>query len=583
MNARKRSLKLIAAAALAVALAVPATAAADTFTVTSFEEAGPGTLRQAVLDANAHPGHDRIVFAPDVDQAGIGGHALEITSDMAIEGPGSDKLRVGFGSGFVVRSGGQATISGMTISHASVLNGSGGAVVNEGTLTLDGVLMELNNAIAQPGAKASGGAIANTGTLTLSNSTLTRNFATGRGGGSDVGGGGITNSGTMTLDHARLINNVAQAGDTTAGGGVGAEADGGGIQNTGVLTVVDSTLSSNIAVGGAARDEGGPGLGGAIYNSGSASLTVRRSTLSENIAGGGAGNVAGGAQGGAIQNFDPATFAIENSTITGNSASSGSGSHQAEQSAGGAINNQSTFQNPSSIVGTTISQNGAGRGSNIFNAFSSLSLQNTIVANPRASGGAGQNCGHPSSFPSAIKSLGFNLASDGTCELKAKGDLSGVDPQLKPLADNGGPTQTMALPLSSPAVDQGTSAGLKTDQRGDKRPVVIPGVPTPVGGDASDIGAFELQLAPGGKRRMAASVRPGRVSVGERTCFTFVTKRRSGKAIRNTLIKFAHKRARTGNGGRATICKRFASAGVRHPQLKKRGYDSARLRVAVLR
>jgi hypothetical protein len=582
LTARKPISLIIAAASVAALCLAPAAASADTYTVTSFEDAGPGTLRQAVLDANAHPGHDKIDFAPDVDQAGTGSDPLEITSDLEIDGPGSDKLRVGFGRGFLVKGGGQATISGMTISHTSVHNGVGGAVRNQGTLTLDGVLMELNNAIADPGSQASGAAIANTGTLTLKNSTLTRNFATGNGGGSDVAGGAITNSGTMTLDHARLINNVAHAGDTTASGGIGAEAKGGGIFNTGDLTLVDSTLLQNQAIGGAARDEGGDGLGGAIYNSGSGALTVRGSTLNDNIAGGGGGSVAGLAIGGAIENFDPATFAVKNSTITGNAAIAGSGSHQDGQSIGGGIDNQSTFTHPSTVLSATISNNGAFRGSNIENSFSGLSLQNTIVANPRRpDGGAAQNCGHPSSFPSAIKSLGYNIDSGSSCELTKTGDRSDTDPQLKPLADNGGATETMAIPLSSPALDQGVSGGLTTDQRGQKRPVIVPGVPRPQGGDGSDIGAYEYQPGPAGHSRIIGSVSPDRTHVGERTCFRFKAKRQSDGPMANVQVKFAGKRARTDERGKATVCKAFHQSEVRHPRLRKRGHERARLRVAV--
>ena len=582
MKARKLFQAISTCAIVALGLIAPASAAADTFTVTSFDDQGPGTLRQAVIDANAHPGHDTIDFAPDVSQAGTGPDPLEITSDLEIDGPGSDKLRVGFGRGFLITSGGKATISGMTISHSSVHNGAGGAVRNQGTLTLDGVLMEQNNAIADSGAQASGAAIANTGTLTLKNSTLTRNFAMGNGGGADVAGGGIANSGTMTLDHARLINNVAHAGDTTASGGIGAEAKGGGIFNTGDLTLVDSTLTQNLAIGGAAHDEGGPGLGGAIYNSGSGALTVKSSTLTENQAGGGGGNVAGLAIGGALENFEPATFAIENSTITGNAAVAGSGSHQDGQSIGGGIDNQSTFPHPSTVLSATISSNGAFRGSNISNTFSSLSLQNTIVANPRTpAGGPAENCGHPSSFPSAIKSLGYNIDSGSTCELNKGGDRSNTDPQLKTLADNGGPTQTMAIPLSSPALDQGVSGGLTTDQRGDKRPVIVPGVPRPQGGDGSDIGAYEYQPGPAGHSRIKGAVKPGRTHARERTCFKFKAKHATGGPIKNAQVKMGGKRARTDERGKATICKKFKHAGVRHPRIRKRGHERAKLDVRV--
>jgi hypothetical protein len=53
--------------------------------------------------------------------------------------------------------------------------------------------------------------------------------------------------------------------------------------------------------------------------------------------------------------------------------------------------------------------------------------------------------------------------------LNAAGDQSDVDPQLNALADNGGPTQTMAIRPTSPALDQGVDAGSDSDQRGKKR------------------------------------------------------------------------------------------------------------------
>ena len=80
-----------------------------------------------------------------------------------------------------------------------------------------------------------------------------------------------------------------------------------------------------------------------------------------------------------------------------------------------------------------------------------------------------------------------------------------------PLADNGGSTQTMAILLSSKALDLGVSGGLNIDQRGSKRPVLVPGVPRPQGGDGSDIGAYEFEPGPAGDRRIAGTVRPGDV------------------------------------------------------------------------
>jgi hypothetical protein len=61
-----------------------------------------------------------------------------------------------------------------------------------------------------------------------------------------------------------------------------------------------------------------------------------------------------------------------------------------------------------------------------------------------------------------------------------------LDPRLGPLADNGGPTQTLALLPGSPAIAAGAPAGAPdTDQRG-------PGYARTIGGTI-DIGAFEVQ------------------------------------------------------------------------------------------
>lgn len=70
-------------------------------------------------------------------------------------------------------------------------------------------------------------------------------------------------------------------------------------------------------------------------------------------------------------------------------------------------------------------------------------------------------------------------------------NLLGLDPRIGALADNGGLSPTMAPLAGSPAIDQGKSFGIATDQRGAPRPFDFAAVPDAVGGDASDIGAFE--------------------------------------------------------------------------------------------
>jgi len=77
---------LVIAALLASTAAV---SAADTYTVTTTADSGPGSLRQAIMDANGHPGADTI----DFDIGGSGVHTISpasalppITDPVTIEG-----------------------------------------------------------------------------------------------------------------------------------------------------------------------------------------------------------------------------------------------------------------------------------------------------------------------------------------------------------------------------------------------------------------------------------------------------------------------------------------------------------------
>src|SRR5262247_2153339 len=68
----------------------------STFTVGNLADSGPGSLRQAILDANDHPGADVIAFAPAARDGAIvltSGELL-ITDDLRIDGPGAGRLAV---------------------------------------------------------------------------------------------------------------------------------------------------------------------------------------------------------------------------------------------------------------------------------------------------------------------------------------------------------------------------------------------------------------------------------------------------------------------------------------------------------
>jgi hypothetical protein len=88
-----------------------------------------------------------------------------------------------------------------------------------------------------------------------------------------------------------------------------------------------------------------------------------------------------------------------------------------------------------------------------------------------------------------IRDSGFNISSDSSCNFNMPGSVNNLNPQLVSelggiaLKDNGGPTKTIALRPTSPAIGAVTDTDLcpPTDQRG--RPRSVP----------CDIGAFERQ------------------------------------------------------------------------------------------
>jgi hypothetical protein len=83
-----------------------------------------------------------------------------------------------------------------------------------------------------------------------------------------------------------------------------------------------------------------------------------------------------------------------------------------------------------------------------------------------------QDCsgvGHPAF---RMSSLGGNVVGQSSCLTAVQGsDAVSRTPRLGPLLDNGGPTRTMALSASSPAVGRADLQIPTTDQRGRARPL----------------------------------------------------------------------------------------------------------------
>jgi len=259
-------------------------------------------------------------------------------------------------------------------------------------------------------------------------------------------------SGGVTVN----INNL-----TITGGNV--SDNGGGIfVNGGILNLNNSAVSNNSANSGA-------GISILPYNL-IGSVNITNSTISGNTANVG-GGIFTGSDGTAC-----CTLTITNSTISGNSAGSGGGIATYCPGFG-----QTTLTN-CTLSGNTATSSGGG----IFNQ-ASVTLINTIVANSTL-GGDIVNVGGTTNAQNSLIGDGL-IGINGT----SSNNLTG-NPLLGPLANNGGPTPTMALLSGSPAIDQGsTVTGITTDQRGIIRPYDNPSIANASGGNGSDIGAFELQ------------------------------------------------------------------------------------------
>jgi hypothetical protein len=241
----------------------------STIPVTSLADAGAGTLRAAIIQANLDATPDTITFDPSARGTITLVSALpDLSTAIDIEGPGPSVLTVARSSApttpefriFTVPAGAVVTISGLTIS-GGVVRGS----------------------VGDPGGDSFGGGVYNAGMLTVTDSTLSGNTASGGNGGGfgDGGsgyGGGVDNAGTLTVTDSTLSGNTASGGNGDGYGG-GGSGYGGGVFNEGTLTVTDSTLSGNTARGGV----GSSGFGGGVYNGGvfnTDALTVTRSISS---------------------------------------------------------------------------------------------------------------------------------------------------------------------------------------------------------------------------------------------------------------------------------------------------------------
>jgi hypothetical protein len=337
--------------------------------------------------------------------------------------------------------------------------------INTGTTgTISGVTIRGGRAAVGFVGHSHGGGLHNHGALTLEDVRVLDNAVPEPG----WGGGGITNAGGATATLARVVIADNRTDPTPLPGGI-VFGMGGGIENLGTLVAEDTALERNSSFGG-----------GGLWNT--AAATLRRATFEANEA---------SLNGGGIFNQQPAagtaTLTLINGTLSGNATDEGPspGLHNS----GGAL-----------TLNTVTIADHAGAG--LYYGNGTANVSNTIVdGNCFVSGGG-------------FVSLGFNLGANKSCPFGNAQDLPPQDPELGPLADNGGFVKTHALEEDSPAVDAGSPAAVKTggaacaavDARGAARPF---------DGDDDgtarcDVGAFEL--APTFTLKVKAKGRSGTIS-----------------------------------------------------------------------
>ncbi len=471
-----------------------------TLVVVNGEHEGPGSLRQAVGDAGCAT--NLVVFDPI-----LAGGVISLTGQIRLE----DRITIdGSAAPGVTISGNElsrifriepsaiVTLTNLTLARGREGAFNGGAIWNQGVLTLDNVLVRDSSA---PGSL--GGGIYNKpeGTLTLQNGTVISGHTA-------LNGAGLYNDGGLvTINGATLIYNTA----TSLGGGVynlgsgkmeivdatltenTASVDGGGLYSSGTLTMTHTNIEDNQA-----NDDGG-----GIFNTGF--MTITASTIHENST---------VDEGGGIHNDTLDTLFMKNSTISGNTTN---------DDGAGLFNRGTTELSFVTIANNVALDDGGG----IYD-LSIFSYKNSIVAGNSANGSISNSLADCTNVLSG-DSLGYNVVGLGTgCPI---GSTDATTPsstvftlELEPLADNGGPTLTHALRSTGASVDRGDPAANSdacTDYNGhevvvDQRDLVRPGP----GSEACDSGAYELDLTVFADLEVSQVITPAYAPPGAPVTFT---------------------------------------------------------------
>jgi hypothetical protein len=427
---------------------------AATIPVTNCDDDGSlGSLREAVVTASVGDTVDLSALTCGSITLQTGAIPVDLES-LTIVGPGANELTIDGNDSdrvFTHSGAGLLTLRGLTIAHGRISAPAayGGCIFSTGPLSIYD--SRITGCTAAGESVAAGGAILSFGILNLGGVTIDGNTAVSSAGDAtdrSAEGGAIVAARSVVMQSSVVSGNTAHA---MVGG-----AYGGGIFAAGTpadaLSIKYSTFSGNIASGNSASL---PSVGGGVMAS--VPTAIFASTIDHNHADAAAGIDSAAALG------------INGSTVSGNVAT---------LAVGGVL-----AQDAITIANSTIAFNDGGSegGGGVAFESSPVDLESSILADNTPSGQVG---GADLAGPATVTVTGANnLIKIASVPVPAGTMIS--DPRLRELADNGGPTRTLALAPTSPAIDQGntTDAVGAFDQRGAGYPRVV--------GAAADIGAYE--------------------------------------------------------------------------------------------
>lgn len=355
-----------------------------------------------------------------------------------------------------------ASVVGSPLNLLTIVNGGNSRVLHSTSNDSPSAWLDVANIniiggrVATQYDSADGGCILASGALTLTNSIVSECSASSSGGWAR---GGAIYAQTVNMASSAVLNSSAVSSgeyQLARGGGVYANS----------LVCTNSTLSGNgVAAATDWFDQGG----GALLVGGD--VTLNGCTLSDNSAG----------EGGALMQFEftgsQGQTIVKNSTISGNFATLAVGGLE--------VTCPDCTPNAVQVTNSTIVLNNSAPGSAAgVQTSGNVIAQSSIIALNQNAPAGGRSV---SADVGATAISGANNLVMMTNASRASGVItSSADPQLAPLADNGGQTQLHALLSNSPALNQGNNAaGLTSDQRGSGYVRTLNGF--------TDIGAYQHQ------------------------------------------------------------------------------------------